>query len=165
MAEAQDLDLDVKPARNSKKMLVVIVLLAVVLIGASVGVTIWLVSGDGKDEASDQPAAAAVPAAHYMALENMVVNFAQRGVARYLQVEMQLMAHDPAVFALVEQHMPVIRNDLLVLLSSVSYEQVNHAQGKDELNQAILETINRILQEQAGSEGIQAVYFTHFIMQ
>jgi flagellar FliL protein len=100
-----------------------------------------------------------------MPLENMIVNFSQRGPARFLQVEMQLMAHDPKLFRTVEQHMPVIRNDLLVLLGTTSYEEASSREGKEKLNREILDTVNRILREQSGQDGIQAVYFTSFVMQ
>ena len=161
----QDLDLDVKPPKNNKKLIILFALLGVLLVGASVGVTIWLVGGDSDATESTRAAIEAVPTAHYMPLERMVVNFAERGPARFLQVEMELMAYDKAVFTAVERHMPVIRNDLLMLLGSVSYEQVSSREGKDALNREILETINGILREQRADDGIKAVYFTSFVMQ
>lgn len=164
MAEKEDLDLDVKPTGSNKKLIIIIVIVALLAVGASVGVTLFLMGGE-KTEDSSAPAVVAVPKAHYMPLENMVVNFAQRGPARFLQVEMQLMAHDPQVLKAVEQHMPVIRNDLLVLLAGVSYEQASSREGKEALNQAILNAVNQILTQHGASGEIKAVYFTNFVMQ
>lgn len=165
MAEKEeDLDLDVKPARNNKKMIIIFVVLGVLLIGASVATALLLMGGDksAEDEAEQS---AVVPQAHYMPLENMVVNFAQRGPARFLQVEMQLMAHNPAVFKSIEQHMPVIRNDLLVLLGSISYEEASSTEGKQRLNQSILDAVNAILRQHGAKDQVKAVYFTSFVMQ
>ena len=164
MAESQDLDLDAQPTGGGNKKLIIIVVLAIIMVGASVGLTIWLVGGKGDSGEGEGTAVAAIPKAHYMPLDNMVVNFAQRGPARFLQVELQLMAHDPTVFRVVETHMPVIRNDLLALLGVVSYEQMSTREGKEVLNQAILDAINGILAQHGGGQ-IQAVYFTSFIMQ
>lgn len=164
MAEKEDLDLDVKPTGSNKKLIIIIVLVALLAVGASVGVTLFLMGGETSEDSST-PAVVAVPKANYMPLENMVVNFAQRGPARFLQVEMQLMAHDPQVFKAIEQHMPVIRNDLLVLLGGVSYEQASSREGKEALNQAILDAVNQILAQHGASGEIKAVYFTNFVMQ
>ena len=164
MADKEDLDLDVKPAAGKQKLVIIVAAVALLMALGGAGITFWLISGD-KEETAEGAAVVAVPAAHYMALDNMVVNFAQRGPARFLQVEMQLMAHDPAAFRVIEQHMPVIRNDLLVLLGSISYEEASSREGKERLNQAILETINGIVQERSNLAGIQAVYFTNFVMQ
>jgi flagellar FliL protein len=163
MAEKEDLDLDVKPASN-KKLIIIIAVVGILLIGASVGLTLWLVGGSGgKTEA--QSVEASKPQAEYLALDTMVVNFAQRGPARFLQVDIQLMAHDAQVLQAVEQHMPVIRNDILVMLGSQSYDSVSTREGKEKLRGEILATVNRILKEQAGQGEIQAVYFTNFVMQ
>ena len=164
MAQKEDLDLDVKPARSKKKMIIIFVVLAVILVAASAGTAVLLLGGDKSEEGAETKAVA-VPTAHYMPLENMVVNFAQRGPARFLQVEMQLMAHNPLVFKSIEQHMPVIRNDLLVLLGGTSYEEASSSEGKQRLNQAILEAVNGILIQHGSKEQIQAVYFTNFVMQ
>lgn len=165
MAENEDLDLDVKPASN-KKMLIIMAVVGVLLIVGSVGLTVWLVGGGG-DEAEEGQAAQEqeLTRAQYLPLETMVVNFAQKGPANYLQVDIQLMTNKEGVSAAVEEHMPVIRNDILVMLGSQSYEGVSSREGKERLRQEILVAVNRILKEQTGNEGIQAVYFTNFVMQ
>lgn len=163
MAESgkkEDLDLDATPA-NSRKKLIIMVLAGVLLVGISVGLTVWLVGGGGKEEAAE----ASVNKPQYMALDTMVVNFADGRLARYLQVDIQLMAYDQAVLSAIEEHMPVIRNDILVLLGGQSFEQVSTREGKEQLRAQILDAVNRILQQQAGTQGVQAVYFTNFVMQ
>ena len=163
MAENEDLDLDVKPESGKKKMVLVIAGAALLLAIVAVGLTFWLVSGD--ESAGEGSEVVAVPKAQYMEMDNLVVNFAQRGPARFLQIQMQLMAHDPSVFQVVEQHMPVIRNNLGLLLADAKYEEVSTREGREALNQMILETINEVVQARSDKEGIQAVYFTNFVMQ
>jgi flagellar FliL protein len=164
MAEKEDLDLDVKPPSN-KKLIIIMALVGVLLIAGSVGLTVWLVSGGGEQAEEASAAEETVKKPQYLPLESMVVNFAEKGPAKYLQVDIQLMAYNPEVLNAVEEHMPVIRNDILVLLGSQSYENVSTREGKEALRKEILTTVNRILKQQAGMEGIQAVYFTNFVMQ
>lgn len=171
--EKEDLDLDVKPATGSKKTVIIIALVGVLLVGLSVGATLFFVGGKPSSEGEATEPEVVEKADKntpkkplYMALETMVVNFADPKPARYLQVDIQLMAFDPDVLKAVEENMPVVRNDILVLLGSQTYEAVNNREGKEALRKQILDAVNRILKIQAGSKGaLQAVYFTSFVMQ
>jgi flagellar FliL protein len=101
-------------------------------------------------------------------MDSMVVNFSVKGPARYLQVEMQLMAHNKEALSLAEQHMPVIRNNILMILAAQSFEEVSTREGKERLRKEITGSINQVLADQGEvkeGEGIQAVYFTSFVMQ
>lgn len=171
--ENEDLDLDVKPASSNKKTIIIMALVGVLLIGLSVGATLFFLGGKPGAE-GEAPEAEVVEKEDknvpkkplYLPLETMVVNFADPKPARYLQVDVQLMAFKPEVLTAVEENMPVVRNDILVLLGSQTYDAVNNREGKDALRQQILDAVNRILKIQAGSKDkLQAVYFTSFVMQ
>ena len=166
MAEKEDLDLDVKPA-SGKKKIIILALAGLLLVGGAVGVTLMLLGGgeNAEEAAAAEAELPALPETHYLALEKMVVNFQQGGGARFLQVQMELMAHDQAVLEAVTAHMPVIKNDLLLLLSAQSAEQLKTLEGKEALRGEILTVVQRIVSENAALEGPQAVYFTNFVMQ
>jgi flagellar FliL protein len=162
----EDLDLDAKPASSNKKKIIIIAVAALLLVAVVVGVTMMLLGG-GEETAGEEAVAeeAAVTETHYLALDNMVVNFAQKGGAKFLQVKMELMAHDPAVLKAIEEHMPVIRNDILVLLGGQDAAQLSSREGKETLRAEILTAVQKIVKENAGLNGPQAVYFTNFVMQ
>ena len=168
MAEKEDdLDLDAKPASN-KKMIIIMAVVGLLLIGGSVGVTVMMLGGD--DEAAEDGAEAvaeepAVLKPHYLALEKKTITFSQTGGAKFLQMEMQLMAHDPAVLEAVKEHMPVVDNDLLLLLSRQNSETLRGQEGKETLRGEILTAVQKIVKENADLDGPQAVYFTSFVMQ
>lgn len=164
-SESEDLDLDAKPASN-KKLIIIMAVVGLLVVGVSIGLTIWLLSGDSKGGEEGAATEETVKKAEYLPLETMVVNFADGRMARYLQVDIQLMAYNPEVLKAAEENMPVIRNDILVLLGSQTYEQMSTREGKEKLRQQILEAVNRILKQQAGEKkGVEAVYFTNFVMQ
>ncbi len=165
MAENEDLDLDAKPASN-KKMIIIIAVVGLLLIAASVGVTVMMLGG-GDEKAAEEAVAEepAVPETHYLAVDKMVVTFSQGGGAKFLQVEMQLMAHDPAVLEVVKEHMPVVKNDLLVLLAGQDSAPLRSLEGKEALRAEILTAVQKIVKENADLDGPQAVYFTNFVMQ
>jgi len=65
----------------------------------------------------------------------------------------------------VEEHMPVIRNSLVMLFSGQKYEDVATREGKERLRQQTLAEIRKVLEERTGKPGIEDVYFTAFVMQ
>lgn len=173
MADKQeDLDLDVKSG-NKLNTILLIVLIVLVLVVGGVGAAWYLLSGDkpaGEEGAQEGETAEQVEAqpqpAHYLKLEpEFVVNFEDPGKARYLQVEIQLMARDPEILEQVKTHMPVIRSELLILLSEQTFEELSTREGKLKLRDEVLKTVNGILQPAEGEAGIEQVYFTSLIMQ
>ncbi len=102
----------------------------------------------------------------YLSLEPaFVVNAVGQGSTHYLQVSMDVMARDPAVIEAVKKHMPVIRNNLIMLLSSQDQAVVSTREGKEKLRAEALTEIQKVLKEQTGETGVEAVYFTIFVMQ
>jgi flagellar FliL protein len=102
----------------------------------------------------------------YLKLEPpLTVNFERGQRISYLQAEVELMARSEKVLESVENHMPVVRNNLLMLFADQSFDELNTRAGREKLRQKSLEEINAIL-EQRGAEGkVEAVYFTSFVMQ
>lgn len=94
-----------------------------------------------------------------------VVNFASQGKARFLQITVEVMTRDETVPDKVKLHMPVIRNNLMLLFSDQSYDSVSTLDGKESLRESALEVVQQILEEETGDPGVEAVYFTSFVMQ
>lgn len=93
------------------------------------------------------------------------VNFENTQSASYLQVAIQVMAREQDALDDVEHHMPAIRNSVLLLLGSQTFEKVNTHVGKEKLRKSVLKTIQKILKSETGKTGIEDVYFTSIIMQ
>jgi len=162
-----DLDLDVNPGSGKKKV-IMMVLAGLLLVGGSVGVTLMMLGGGESEEVVEEEAVAEAPKGseiHYLPLDKMVITFAQKGSAKFLQVEMQLMAHDKAVLDVVTTHMPVVKNDLLVLLGGQSADTLRTQEGKEALRVEILSAVQNIVKQNSDLDGPKAVYFTSFVMQ
>lgn len=116
--------------------------------------------------ATDKPGAAPKLPPLYLPMEPaFVVNFIANPNARFLQINLQVSARDPLVLERVEKHSPAIRNTLLMLFSNQDPVALNSRDGKEDLRQRTLEEVNRALQEQTGSAGVEDVFFTSFVMQ
>ena len=168
--ESGELELDeaVKPSR--KKLILIIVGAIVglmIIIGASVGVTLMMVGGDSQQSAAEAEAKVLPKDAIYIPVKTMTVNFADAGTgaAQFLQVDISLMTYEPELVDLAKSHMPIIRNDMLNLLGAQTYKDVSSAEGKEALRAKLLLIVQKILMEQEEREGIEAIYFTKIIMQ
>ncbi len=152
------------PAPPKKSRLWLWIALALLGLGGA-GAAAFYVLGAAPEAAAADAAAAPEPAL-YLALDpEFIVNFEQPQGPRYLQVALQVMARDEAVLDAVKRHMPVIRNNILLLLSSQTHEQVRTRSGKEKLRAALIGTINKVLAEAGGQGRVEAVYFTSFVMQ
>ncbi len=158
------------------KLIIVIVVLQLVMFGgfgAFLHFSGALGGGGSHEAAADNSNQNDEEAEHeeappiYIALEPaFVVNFtAESGASRFMQVTIQVMTRDPEIEIAVTTHMPVIRNSIVLLLSSLSLEDVAGIEGKEKQRTQVLEKIREILKERTGKPGVEEVYFTSFVIQ
>ena len=84
---------------------------------------------------------------------------------RYLQIGLTVMARNQQIIDAVNQSMPQIRNDLILLFSNQKMEVLNSLNGKEKLRMQALAQIQGILTREIGIPGVEAVYFTAFVLQ
>ena len=84
---------------------------------------------------------------------------------RYLQIGLTVMARNQQIIDAVNQSMPQIRNDLILLFSNQKMEVLNSLNGKEKLRIQALAQIQGILTREIGIPGVEAVYFTAFVLQ
>lgn len=120
---------------------------------------------ESDEEGGDEEDGETQPAIYLPVDPAFVVNFASQGKARFLQVTVEVMTRDPVMPDKIKLHMPVIRNNLMLLFSSQSYDGVSTLEGKETLREEALEVVQLILEEETGDAGVEAVYFTSFVMQ
>lgn len=123
---------------------------------------------EGETEAAgDEEEASAEPkVATYLDFEQpFVVNFQDEGQMRYLQISVSVMATNPKVIEEVRRHMPLIRNNLVMLFSGQTREGVMSREGKEKIRKDAEAEVQKILKDQTGKPGVKSLYFTSFVMQ
>ena len=104
-------------------------------------------------------------AAVYYAIDPpLVVNFEDGSVVRFLQITMEVMAHDQKAIDSVQKNIPLIRNNLLLLMSNRNYKTMMSREGKEKLRQEALTEI-RAVQKKEGGPDIDDLLFTSFVVQ
>jgi flagellar protein FliL len=104
-------------------------------------------------------------AAVYYAIDPpLVVNFEDGSVVRFLQITMEVMAHDQKAIDSVQKNIPLIRNNLLLLMSNRNYQVMMSREGKEKLRQEALTEI-RAVQKKEGGPDVDDLLFTSFVVQ
>ncbi|WP_442108949.1 flagellar basal body-associated protein FliL [Pseudomonas sp. NUPR-001] len=161
-------DVDKDPAAKGKIKLILLVVLALLLaIGLSVGATWFFLH-----KSEDKPAADAAqtsnlkPAAIYEALTPaFVVNFNQNGRQRYMQVSITLQGRDQAALDALKVHMPVIRNNLVMLFSGQGFDTLASPVGQEMLRQKATASVQEVAQKEVGKPVVDQLLFTNFVLQ
>ena len=73
--------------------------------------------------------------------------------------------YDDAVLANVETHQLALRSEILGTMSEFSEEAIQGKSGRDELAEAIENSLNKKLEELEGFGGVEYVHFTSFMLQ
>lgn len=99
-----------------------------------------------------------------------VVNYGGMGRLKYLKAELSVRVVDNSAASSIRHHMPLIRNNLVLLFSRQSDEDVDTQEGKELLRQAALEEIRAVVlaedgERPDGEEGIVDLYFNNFVIQ
>ncbi|TCS73965.1 flagellar FliL protein [Sulfuritortus calidifontis] len=164
--QLQDEALEQAPAPGRKKrllfMLIGIVAL-LVLVGGGVGVWLLMAPAEEGKQQTEQAAKEEEHPPIYEKLETFTVNLADR--EHYLQVEVALKLSDSEAQQKVKLYMPEVRDVLLRLLSSKTYEELGSQEGKDKLASEIQAQLNDVLRIKERGKGVKGVLFNSFIIQ
>lgn len=85
---------------------------------------------------------------NYIAIKpHLVVNYGGPGRVKYIKAELSLRTEDAHSAQEVSHHMPLIRDTLIMLISSVTDEQMASADGKEKMRVEALAKINEALEK------------------
>ncbi len=83
---------------------------------------------------------------NYIAIKPaLVVNYGGAGRVKYIKAELSLRTEDAHSAQEVSHHMPLIRDTLIMLISSVTDEQMASGEGKEKMRVEALAKINEAL--------------------
>jgi flagellar FliL protein len=104
------------------------------------------------------------PSVYYPIDPPLVVNFEDGSAVRFLQITMEIMAHDEKAIESVQKNIPLIRNNLLLLMSNRNYQSMMSREGKEKLREEALAEV-RAVQKKEGGPDVDDVLFTSFVVQ
>lgn len=157
--------------KTSKKLLIIIIVIVVLILGSGAAVYFFMRGQpDGGEnteldreraEATSQPA----EVLYYDISKPLIVDFPKGSWARLIQVSLSFQVNGQETVELMKKHDPMIRNNLLMLISTMGADRLNSREGKDKLRADILTEVGSILEKMGGKNHVQQVFFTAFVMQ
>ena len=109
---------------------------------------------------------AAPPGAIYYNLyPPFVVSFKGEKRIRFLKVDITLRLQTNEAQEQTSRHMPRIRNDLIMLLSSQPEASLVTRVGKEKMRQDALKMIQDIVKNEEGEQGVIDLLFMNFVVQ
>jgi len=154
---------DAAPAPNSKKKLLVIGVMALVILGAGGGAAWFFTkSSDGKED-KHKPVHAEPPV--YVPLEQFTVNLHPENGDQYLQLQFTLQVPNEEQSKIVKDNMPKVRSRVLLLLSGKKASEISTVDGKRALGKEIIAAVNAPFVDKGAPQEVNDVLFTSFIVQ
>lgn len=167
---------DAAPAAGagSKKKLIIMIVAAILVLGAGAGGG-WYFShqsaaAHGEDEAPAKETkkkkkkdASVKP--EYVPIESFTVNLQPENGEQYLQVQFTLQVGGAEQATLVKDNMAIVRNRVLLLLSSKKASEINTVEGKQQLATEIQAQITEPFEKDGDEQDVSDVLFTSFIIQ
>ena len=98
----------------------------------------------------------------YAKLDTFTVNL--QGLVQYLQASITLKLADPKTEELIKENMPIIRHEMLLLLSSKTAGQISSFEGKQKLMDETRRTVNKVIGK-TDEKGVTGALFESFIIQ
>ncbi len=164
------------PEKRGKKGLLLAIFAVLISTAVAVAGTLYMagqfdpapdvIANQAGDQPASSPRSPVVEEARYADLSPaFVINYNYEGELRYVQLSVSVMARSDDTLEVVENHLPRIRNSLILLFSDQDFETLGTPQGKERLQQLALESIRETVREEGRVPDVEAVYFTNFVMQ
>ena len=112
-------------------------------------------------EQPDPEAPMEQPLGPIYALETFIVNLADKGGNRYLRVTMDLELENTDLETDLQKRLPQVRDGILMILPSKSFDDISSVEGKIALRDEILTTLNGFFTQGK----ITNIYFKEFVIQ
>ena len=95
------------------------------------------------------------------AMGSFTVNLADPKGKRYIKLKLELEMDSPGALERVQKATPKLRDTVIVMLTSLSFEEVMTPEGKIRIRDELLVRFNQILKP----ERLKNIYFTEFLVQ
>jgi flagellar FliL protein len=150
-----------------KKLIIIIAAVLVVLIAAA-GTAYFLLANDDGEAGSDAEDVAEVekPDPLYLKLDPaFVVNLTPGGSVKVLQISIEVMTRTPTVIEALKANEPMVRHHVLNLLEQQQAADLMTLEGREALQQGILDLLTEKLNSLKEPGAVEGVFFTQFVMQ
>ena len=178
MAEAKS---DSGEKKSSKKLILIIGLVVLLLGGAGAGGWYFFMNKPAEDAGhqaetekheeapkhEEEHAEEVVePDVYFEIKEPFLVNFPPGSGVKIIKISLTVLVKGEASVEILKKHMPMVRNNLLMAITSIGAEKAKTVEGKKELQALMLSETGKVMEKMNNNKNpVKDVYFTDFVMQ
>lgn len=97
---------------------------------------------------------------------DFIVNYSASGTRlKYIKAKITLRASSPVNADVIKQHMPIVRDTLVMYLSELTGDQVKGAVARETARASAIGVLNESLKKETGQEPVMDVLFSSFVTQ
>lgn len=164
MAEDKDIA-EQAQGGGRKKLIIIIGIVVLVLLLAAAGAAYFLLAADDGETATEV-VEVEKPDPLYLKLDPaFVVNLPPGGSVKVLQISIEVMTRTPTVIETLQANEPMVRHHVLNLLEQQQAADLMTVEGREALQQGILDLLTEKLNSLKEPGAVEGVFFTQFVMQ
>jgi flagellar FliL protein len=176
MAEAQE----IKETKKSPKKLIIIISAVLLLIGGGAGGYFYMQksakpahkekakekhSEEEHKEEAEQDEKAEPDVFYDLSTPPLIVDFPAGSSAKAIKISISILLKGETGVAVLKKNDPMIRNNLLMAISSMGADKLKTTEGKQALRALMVTEISKVMEKMSGKSSIKDVYFSDFVMQ
>nr|WP_305888676.1 flagellar basal body-associated FliL family protein [Methylomonas sp. SURF-2] len=165
--------------KKSVKKLIIIITAVILLLGGGAGAYFFLMNKPADSAQTDKKSETTKAAEearkeeedptlaeqYYELSDPLLVNFPPGAGAKIIKLSVTVLVKGEAAAAALKKHEPMIRNNLLMAISSLGADKAKTLEGKQELQATMLTEIGKVMELMTKKNPVKAVYFTEFVTQ
>lgn len=169
MAQDPKTEAGAEAPKKSSKKLIIIIAAVVTLVAGGGGAAFFLMKGksDHKKEAAEEAAEEVEHAVDpvYLKMDTFTLNLNPEDGEKYLQVDITISASNQEEADLLTKNMPMVKNRVVMLLTSKKAGEISTPEGKEALAKELTAKLNEPFAEKGKPQKISSVLFTSFVIQ
>ncbi|QMU60408.1 MAG: hypothetical protein GKR92_01325 [Gammaproteobacteria bacterium] len=151
------------------KKIIIFAVIGIVLVGGGIGGAMFFMKSPEVPEGEEMAEEEMEPEMKEAIYENIhpafTVNFVDGSKKHFMQVYMVAKFYDMEARDQFKMHIPVVRNNLLLLMSGKNSDELSTIESKETLRKDALMTAQSVMQEIYGENLVEDIYFTKLVMQ
>ena len=157
--------------KSAKKFIIMIIAVVAIVLGGG-GAAYFFMSGHSGDVENAEPTpkkpeeeSKSTDMLYYDISKPLIVDFPRGSSVHLIQISLSFLVEGQATLEALKKHDPMIRNNLLMLISAEDVDSLNTREGKERLRADILNEVVSVLAKMTGKSHVKEVFFTAFVMQ
>lgn len=151
------------------KKIIIFTVAGIVLVGGGIGGAMFFLKSPEVAEGEEMAEQEMMPEEKDAIYEDIhpafTVNFDDDSKKKFMQVYMVAKFYKMEDRDQFKMHMPVVRNNLLMLMSGKNSDELSSIEAKEMLRKDALMTAQSVMQDIYGENLVEDIYFTKLVMQ